>query len=102
LRVAARLLSMIRRFASSVQRWLIGSPTRLTTPSTPSNASAGGRSIVGSQLCQRTFGLVERARSGSRVRPTTSSPRASRVSLRAEPISPLAPVMSALTGRPGP
>src|SRR2546430_2041524 len=33
---------MIRDLALSVRRWLIGSPSRLTTPSTPSNASAGG------------------------------------------------------------
>ena len=45
---------MIFFFASSVQRWSIFSPTRLTTPSTPSKAAAGGRSRVGSQACQAT------------------------------------------------
>ncbi len=40
---------MIFVFASSVQRWLIFSPSRWTTPSTPAKASAGGRSRVGSQ-----------------------------------------------------
>src|ERR671918_1121608 len=85
-------LSRMRRLASSVQRWLIDSPIRLITPSTPPSASAGGRSSVGFQACQVTFGLVERARAGSRVNPTTSSPRASSASHTDEPIIPLAPV----------
>src|SRR6187551_4053093 len=88
---------MIRRLASSVQRWLIFSPCKLTTPSTSSKAAAGGRSRVGSQACQTTLGFVLRARCGSRVRPTTVSPRASSTSQSAEPMKPLAPVTRALT-----
>src|SRR5262245_55298382 len=84
----------MRRLASSVQRWLIGSPIRLTTPSTPSRAAAGGRSAVGRHGCQLIVGLVSRARSGSRLRPTTSSPRARSASETREPMKPLAPVTS--------
>src|SRR5918994_2536216 len=91
-RVPVRRLSRILTLAWSVRRWLISSPTRLTTPSTLSSASAAGRSVVGCQACQRTVGFFCLARCGSRVRPTTSSPRASRASQRAEPIIPLAPV----------
>src|ERR1700760_3116110 len=83
---------MIFRFAASVQRWLIFSPTRLATPSTPSKAAASGRSRVGSQACQVTCGCASRAFSGPRVRPTTSSPRRSSSSQSALPIRPLAPV----------
>src|SRR5918995_2685303 len=90
-------LARMRRLASSVQRWLIDSPIRLTTRSTPSSASAGGRSSVGFQACQVTFGLVECARAGSRVNPTTSSPRASSASQTDEPIIPLAPVTRTFT-----
>ena len=74
--VAVSRLSRIRRFASSVQRWLIGSPTRLMTPSTPSNASSGGRSRAGFQACQVTPGFDWRDFSGLRESPTTWSPRA--------------------------
>src|SRR5204862_1284584 len=84
----------IRSLASSVRRWLIGSPIRLTTASTPSSATCGGRSEVGSHRCQVTAGFEELARAGSRLRPTTSSPRASSASQTAEPIIPLAPVTS--------
>src|SRR3954452_7040354 len=83
---------MIRCLTSSFQRWSIRSPARLTTPSTPSKAAGSGRSSVGSQRCQVTRGLEERERAGSRLRPTTSSPRAKRASHRAVPIVPLAPV----------
>src|ERR1044072_2718595 len=92
LRVPVRRLSMIRRLASSVQRWLIFSPSRLITPSTFSKAALGGRSRVGSQACQMTLGFVLRARCGSRERPTTVWPRASKESHNAEPMKPLAPV----------
>ena len=94
--VARTRLSRIRRFASVVRRWLISSPIRFTTASTSANASAGGRSVAGSQACQVTVRLVSRARSGFRLRPTTSFPRASRASATAEPIIPLAPVMRTL------
>src|SRR5215218_9600664 len=83
---------MIFFFASSVQRWSIFSPTRLTTPSKPSKAEAGGRSRVGSHGCQATPGFESRALSGLRLSPTTSSPRDSSASHRAEPIRPVAPV----------
>src|SRR5690349_7096298 len=88
---------MIRSLASSVQRWLIFSPSRWMTPSTPSKAASGGRSSVGSQACQVTLGLVPRAWPGSRVRPTTVSPRTSRVSQSADPMKPLAPVTRTFT-----
>src|SRR5919106_241019 len=97
--VAIIRLSRILTFAWSVSRWLISSPTRLTTPSTPSMASGGGRSVVGRQACQLTVGFLGLARSGSRVSPTTSSPRASRASQSAEPSSPDAPVTSTRIGR---
>ena len=84
--VAVSRLARIRFLASSVQRWLIGSPTRLTTPSTASKASAGGRSSVGSQANQRDRRVGPLApSSGSRVSPTTSSPRASSASQTAAP-----------------
>ena len=41
-----------------MSRWLIFSPIRLTTASTPSKAASGGRSLAGSQACQETVGLV--------------------------------------------
>src|SRR5215216_114878 len=82
----------MRCFASSVHRWSIGSPIRLTTASTPSSALTGGRSAIGFQACQLTVGFAPRARSGSRDRPTTSSPRASNASVRRDPRNPLAPV----------
>src|SRR4051794_19010348 len=66
-------------------------------PSTPSKAAAGGRSRVGSQACQLTLGLVRRARCGSRVRPTTVSPRTSNESHRDDPMKPLAPVTRTFT-----
>src|SRR5436309_13800869 len=68
------------------------------TPPTPSSALAGGRSEAGFQACQVTVGLPRRARSGSRLNPTVSSPRASSASQTAEPRKPLAPVMSTRTG----
>src|ERR1700733_3997464 len=89
---------MIFFFASPVQRWSIFSPTRLTTPSTPSKASAGGRSRVGSQACQETPGRARRALPGSRLSPTTWSPRDSSESHRAEPIRPGAPVTRTFIG----
>src|SRR6478672_7387641 len=102
LRVPWMRLSRIRTFAWSVSRWLIVSPIRLTTPSMPSRAAGGGRSVVARQACQVTVGFVGRAFSGLRVRPTTSSPRASRASQRSDPIRPEAPVtrtrMSAVSG----
>ena len=51
--VARMRLSLIRFFTSSFQRWLISSPTRLMTASTPSNAAAGGRSAAGSHAMPR-------------------------------------------------
>src|SRR5436305_7327156 len=96
-----RRLSMIFSLASSVQRWLIFSPSRWRTPSTPSKAASGGRSSVGSQGCQLTLGLVLRARLGSRVRPTTVSPRISSESQREAPMKPLAPVTRTFTGLAG-
>src|SRR3954452_10419050 len=92
---------MIRSLASSVQRWLIFSPSRWTTPSTPSKAASGGRSRVGSQACQVTLGLVLRARLGSRVRPTTVSPRISSESQSEDLMKPLAPVTGTFTGLGG-
>src|SRR5690349_18307712 len=92
---------MIRSLASAVQRWLIFSPSRWMTPSTPSKATSGGRSRVGSQACQVTLGLVPRARPGSRVRPTTVSPRISSESQREAPTKPLAPVTRTFTGLGG-
>src|SRR4051794_6534507 len=88
---------MIRSLASSVQRWLIFSPSRWMTPSTPAKAASGGRSRVGSQACQLTLGFVLRARPGSRVRPTTVSPRTSSESQSADPMKPLAPVTRIFT-----
>src|SRR6201999_4257308 len=90
--VATLRESMIFRLAASVQRWSIFSPARLTTPSTPAKASAGGRSSVGSQACQAICGAAARAFSGLRVSPTTSSPRFRSSSQSALPILPLAPV----------
>src|SRR4051794_32311281 len=92
---------MIRCLASSVQRWSIRSPSRLMTACTPSKASGAGRSSVGSQACQATLGFVWRARSGSRVRPTTMSPRTSSVSQSADPMKPLAPVTRTFTASGG-
>src|SRR4051812_42764443 len=48
--------------------------------------------MVACQACQWTVGFFGRAATGSLVSPTTSSPRASRASQSAEPISPDAPV----------
>src|SRR3954451_10689965 len=82
----------MRCLASSVHRWSIGSPIRLTTASTPSRADAGGRSAVAFHACQVMVGLAPRARSGSRESPMTASPRASSASVTREPRNPLAPV----------
>src|ERR1700709_1891616 len=88
---------MIFVFASALQRWSIFSPSRLTTPSTPSKAAAGGRSRVGSQGCHSTPGCASRAFPGLRLRPRTSSSRASSASHSADPISPVAPVTRTFT-----
>src|SRR3954447_15238707 len=98
--VARTRLSRIRSLAVGVRRWLMFSPIRLTTASTPSKEASGGRSPVGSQACQETVGFVLRARAGSRLSAATSSPRASRASQTDAPISPLAPVTSTRTGAP--
>jgi hypothetical protein len=39
--------STISRFASSLQRWAIVSPSRLTTASLPRSASSGGGPALG-------------------------------------------------------
>src|SRR3954452_1075446 len=62
------------------------------TASAPSMAAAGGRSAAAFHACQPTVGFELRARSGSRERPTTSSPRASNESATADPRNPVAPV----------
>src|ERR1700759_5023937 len=93
---------MIFCLASSLQRWLIFSPTRLTTPSTPSKAASAGRSRVGSQACQVICDCAARAFSGSRVSPTPSPPRPSSSSHSALPILPLAPVTRTFIAVPVP
>src|SRR3954452_23437566 len=92
--VARSWLSRMRCFASSVRRWLIRSPIRLTTASTPSSEASGGRQRRGSHSCPETVGWVFAACVGLRERPATSSPRARSASQTREPIIPLAPVTS--------
>jgi hypothetical protein len=88
----------IRCLASSLQRWSTGSPSRCTTPSQPDSASAGAGPVEGlahliEEMPSPSF---SRARSGSRVSATTSSPRSSSSFTSAEPMVPVAPVTATL------
>src|SRR5215207_3759468 len=92
LRVESTRESRISRFASSDHRCAITSPSRCTTASRPRTAPSGGCSAFGSAQVSAGTSSAALARSASRDRAVTSSPRATSARTSAAPIIPVAPV----------
>src|SRR5436309_3033543 len=102
LRVPSTRESRLSRRALSLHRCATASPSKWITPSQRTNASAGAGSSFGAiqPTASTPSGSRDDARSGSRVRATTESPRPTSARTTASPIVPVAPVTTTLIDGP--